>query len=484
VLSSLDGQRLAYGMGPARGRTLHSYRAEAYGMLSLLRFLLRIKEFTDMHEPWTGVIATDSQGVLDTLQTGDNDPVDLDHGKVVLNCLRPKWDILIEIQAILENMPNVRFQHVEGHQDKKRPYHALDLLGQLNVDADKQAGNYNLEHGAHRPFVVMMPLTKCHLLLLDGTVTGKYQEVLIYASTTKPLLEYIQTKHSWSETTLKTINWEAHARAIKQTLVPRTHLVKVLHQILPTHAQANKFDGGTRQCPVCTTTKEDFQHIISCGHESRSTWRQTFLRDLRDHLIASNSSPLLSGLLLEGIRQWFTSESDIHLRPEAFHPSLRSIIYQQNRIGWGQLFLGRFGISWSAHQQGYSCHHQSRESDDMKSQSLSWQTNLIRFVWERWYTLWKQRNQEVHGHDARTRREAVRREVCRTLNDIYSHRIMYEENVQTLLLPNVEDHERQTVRVTENWLALNAPIFRESFRRVNQRALGEMRSIRTYFGRP
>ena len=124
-------------MGPARGRTLHSYRAEAYGMLSLLRFLLRIKEFTDMHEPLTGVIATDSQGVLDTLQTGDNDPVDLDHGKVVLNCLRPKWDILIEIQAILENMPNVLLQHVEGHQDKKRPYHALDLHGQLNVDADK-----------------------------------------------------------------------------------------------------------------------------------------------------------------------------------------------------------------------------------------------------------------------------------------------------------------------------------------------------------
>ena len=434
-------------------------------MLSLLRFLLRIKEFTGMHEPWTGVIATDSQGVLDTLQTGDNDPqavddpVDLDHGKVVLNCLRPEWDILIEIQAILENMPNVLLQHVEGHQDKKRPYHALDLLGQLNVDADKQAGNYNLEHGAHRPYVVMMPLTKCHLLLSDGTVTGKYQEVLIYASTTKPLLEYIQTKHSWSETTLKTIHWEAHARAIRRTLVSHTHLVKLLHQILPTHAQANKFDGGTRLCPVCTTTKEDFRHIIRCGHESRSTWRQTFLQDLRDHLIASNSSPLLSELLLEGIRQWFTSESDIHLRPEAFHPSLRSIIYQQNRIGWGQLFLGRFGISWSSHQQGYSCHHQSRASADMKSQSLSWQTNLIRFVWERWYTLWKQRNQEVHGHDARTRREAVRREVRRTLNDIYSHRIMYEENVQALLLPNVEDHERQTVKVTENWLALNAPIF-------------------------
>ncbi len=133
VLSSLDGQRLAHGMGPARGRTPHSYRAEAYGLLSLLRFLRRIKEYTGMHEPLIGVIATDSQGVLDTLQMGDNDPqavedpVDLDEGKVVLDCLRPEWDLLIEIQTALQSMPHVHLKHVEGHQDKKRPYHALDL---------------------------------------------------------------------------------------------------------------------------------------------------------------------------------------------------------------------------------------------------------------------------------------------------------------------------------------------------------------------
>ena len=88
VISTSDGQRLAYGMGPARGRTIHSYRAEAYGLLSLLRFLVRIKEYTGMHEPWVGIIATDSKGVIDTLQTGDkdvqaaDDPIDLDAGAV------------------------------------------------------------------------------------------------------------------------------------------------------------------------------------------------------------------------------------------------------------------------------------------------------------------------------------------------------------------------------------------------------------------
>ena len=198
VLSTLRGERLATGMGPARGRLPQSYRAEAYGMLSLLRFLLRIKEFTVMHEPWVGILATDSQSVLDTLQEGDHDPqeqdvpVDLDRGEVVLDCLRPDWDILIEKQSALKRLPRVSLQYVKGHQDRTTPYTALDLMGQLNVDADKQAEIYNLELRAYRGFAHMLPLTCAHLQLPDGTVTGRYPDELLNEATTKPLLEYIR----------------------------------------------------------------------------------------------------------------------------------------------------------------------------------------------------------------------------------------------------------------------------------------------------
>jgi hypothetical protein len=116
--------------------------------------------------------------VLDTLQIGDTDlqedetPIDLDNGGVVLDCLRPDWDILIEIQSVLQSLVHVRLQYVEGHQDRKRPYPSLNLLGQLNVDADQQAGQYNLECGAQQPIVLLSPLAKAHLILADGTDTG------------------------------------------------------------------------------------------------------------------------------------------------------------------------------------------------------------------------------------------------------------------------------------------------------------------------
>lgn len=73
-----------------------------------------------MQEPWKGVLATDSQGVLDTLQEEDHDPqeqevpVDLDRGEVILDCLRPDWDILIEIQSALKQLPRVTLQYVQS----------------------------------------------------------------------------------------------------------------------------------------------------------------------------------------------------------------------------------------------------------------------------------------------------------------------------------------------------------------------------------
>jgi hypothetical protein len=181
----------------------------------------------------------------------------------------------------------------------------------------------------------------------------------------------------------------------------------------------------------------------------------------------NNSSPLLSSLLLAGVRTWFESDSDIQLQPEAFHPFLCTIISQQNKIGWGQIFLGRLSVSWSSHQNGYLLGNTDGAPEEIQRRSLLWQVNLIKFVWERWYALWKLRNRDVHGHDAKTRAEAARLEVCRKLTD--------------LLLPSVDDHENQAVKATQNWLTLNAPIFRESYRRVIQRALRGMRSIRTYF---
>ena len=67
ILASDLGDRLATGMGPARSSKPNSYRSEGYGMLALLCFLRRLAEFIQLHDPWQGLIATDSKSLIDTI---------------------------------------------------------------------------------------------------------------------------------------------------------------------------------------------------------------------------------------------------------------------------------------------------------------------------------------------------------------------------------------------------------------------------------
>jgi hypothetical protein len=110
----------------------------------------------------------------------------------------------------------------------------------------------------------------------------------------------------------------------------------------------------------------------------------------------------------------------------------------------------------------------------------SWLINLIRFVWDKWYTLWKQRNQELHGRNVATRMAAESKEVRRQLNDIYMRRQQLEPRIQDLLFEEVEQHYEVSTAVTKNWLRINSGLFRDSMRRVKTKAIQGVRLIRTY----
>jgi hypothetical protein len=109
-----------------------------------------------------------------------------------------------------------------------------------NVDADHMAGEFQDIHGRAHPLVLMSPLTKAHLRLSEGTVTGKYDRVLQHEATAKPLLLYIQQKNGWTPSVMKYIHWDAHGSALRQRPERRMHMTKLLHELLPTTGQANK----------------------------------------------------------------------------------------------------------------------------------------------------------------------------------------------------------------------------------------------------
>ena len=96
MLSNTVGIRVAWANGPARGATMDSYRAECTGMLSLLRFLVRIAVFVNMDDPWRGLIGTDGQSLLDRLYV--KGPAHTLQQLAKLDTLDAEWDLLVEIQ--------------------------------------------------------------------------------------------------------------------------------------------------------------------------------------------------------------------------------------------------------------------------------------------------------------------------------------------------------------------------------------------------
>jgi hypothetical protein len=369
---------------------------------------------------------TDSQSILKTLAGGDkkflaaDEPVRIDGNTVVLDVLCPDWDILIEIQHALSQLPGLGLKYVKGHQDDKTPYAELQLFAQLNVDADRKAGQFQDLYGQDRPVVLLTPRTHVLLHLLDGTVTSSFASTLRHAYCGPPLKEYIRRKHKWTVAVMESINWQAHGSALRKQQPRRIHYVKYVHDILPTHRQLNRMDKGTRKCPCCGCTHEDRDHILRCPSPARESWRVILMEKLSSACEKHHTYAPLQALLLNAVRQWLYQGDNLPddvPQSEDYAEELHALIRSQTKIGWRQLFNGRFCIQWSNLQSEHLYHIRHQPSVKNKT-GQNWQVAIITVFWEQWHTLWKLRNDDVHGHDASSRAIAEKREVARGLSRI------------------------------------------------------------------
>jgi ribonuclease HI len=115
IISTATGTRLATCAGPAFGCKPTSYRAEGYGILSVLQF------FQLASEQWGTIgpchIVCDNEALVKQLGKTN------EYTKTQPNqTMIAEWDILIEIWETMAKMRDIRIQHIKGHSDEKQPY--------------------------------------------------------------------------------------------------------------------------------------------------------------------------------------------------------------------------------------------------------------------------------------------------------------------------------------------------------------------------
>jgi len=169
VLSTNQGQRLLHISGPAYGAHSNSYRAEGYGILSVMRFIFRANSFV------TGTLSESRLCCDNKSMVASSHEVPAEWKRTPNSTQASDYDVLAKIWATCDLLPVTACPavlYIKGHQDKKTACEQLPLPAQLHVDADKLAGDHMAAHPDKDYTVVpILPTSGVQLHLPARTIT-------------------------------------------------------------------------------------------------------------------------------------------------------------------------------------------------------------------------------------------------------------------------------------------------------------------------
>ena len=473
VLALSDKTRLAFGAGPVDGHDPQSFRSEGQGMLSIVRLLYRLRNWIKSDITITGTLATDNSGLVDRAR--EQSIIRYPTPNAVF---QSDWDIVEAIAQTVETMGlKVAYTWVKGHQDKGKPYDKLSFLSQLNVDADKHAGDYQSQFGSHRPIIPLSMTRPVALDIAGKTIHRHMKSAIRNAAHLEPLLNRMIRRYGWTQNVPTIIDWEAHRLSTNGSHPSQlTHLVKLCHDYLPAGKIAHRNNpSNPHSCPLCNLPDEDHQHILRCQHPSRSTWRTTLIKKLTKLCDALNTDPPLKAILLHGVRSWLEqSPFDAGGIPHQYH----QLLQEQTEIGWYHVFLARFSTQWAQLQ---STHLHRHHSTNDKLSGDKWVKAIGTMIITSWLELWKQRNLSRHGSDSSTKALAQHEQAVREIEILYSYSTKVLQRDRTIFDKDITYHTNGTTPYIRQWINTNQAAILQSAKRAKLFSTINVRTINSYF---
>jgi len=202
------------------------------------------------------------------------------------------------------------------------------------------------------------------------------------------------------------VDWSAYKTAIGR--LPRAHrisITKMSHQLWNTNEQNHKYYGQSASCPYCQSHKETLPHVFTCTHQLANHNRTIALEQLQASLRAITPVNLFDCILF-GLTQWiaqptlptFIAPTEGSILPQL--ASLTVAFRQQCDIGWPAFLRGHIAIAWrSAYCKNYQQRKNAKPPAAQTLERLSnqWCNKLIHHLWSFSKTIWKSRNEVVHG---------------------------------------------------------------------------------------
>jgi len=454
VLSTLDGHRFATIVGPAFGCKPTSYRAEGYGLLSVVRFLYHVK--TKFEITVNCRVLCDNKSMVKQVNrcpTLENESPN--------STMQAEWDLLAEIWNTINTgglSGSVTFEHIKGHSDDTKEYDALTLFQQLNVDADSLADGYIVHHWEDKyDTAPLLPTSGVQLHLKHGTVSSRLKRELRWARTGAPFREVLCNKNMWTDEIFESIDWEDHRRALNRLNKNRTILIKYLNGITPVGKMVNRYDPKyPANCPSCQEPEETQDHLHRCQESKRQAWRSTTLSVIRKEMEDQDTSLDAMELMLEGLKCVLEGRD---VQTINIPTSVQHIAAAQSAIGWDQLLKGRLAVDWMEHRQ-----QQLGDQATRKNNGNTWATDIITAIWKQWLELWKLRNGDRHGRDYATQAEAAKQQAVRELEQMYEYKGLVMPQHDWIFATPLDQQRQKRTYVLRAFLSNFRPVIEESYK--------------------
>jgi hypothetical protein len=365
--SAYTGRTLVENLGPSFGRP-SSHRAECTGCLSGALLLYHLQQFTQITRTISVpvVAISDNQGMIHSLQDRAT------YKTVYPNAtLQPDWDLLEEIHATYSktNIQSLTYRWVRGHQDEQiragntststAPPTKLTPEAKLNIQADALAGEYHiLIDTKSRPRTPLMTTTRCILQQQGASLHANYSTVIRRAVAEPAYMDYMERKHHWGPRDHKEVMWEPFYMAARTYHSTEVHLLKLVHDQLPTRSHLARFQPWTNpQCHHCIEI-DTIDHLqrgqcnpVSLQYPQAVTDALTLYFEKHRTPIAFQSTFLFS------LQQWLTDETQLIVNAPQWNAST-VLYYHQEKLGWRLMFRGFLSRHWLVYL--HQCIHNDR----------------------------------------------------------------------------------------------------------------------------
>ena len=204
--------------------------------------------------------------------------------------------------------------------------------------------------------------------------------------------KYLQDKHRWDASTISDVDWAAFQRATARYQTSETHLLKLVHNKLPTRSETAKVNPHTSdQCHYCPE-RETFDHLLRCGNPQSHNFRKDLTDSLDSYFARSNTPPAFTHAFHSALQDWLQHPP---LTPHNTRSQGNSVCTKaQDKIGRHLMLRGFLTIAW---RRLYKTETQ-RKHPSPKTDPSDFLCGLIKVMWQAQTKFWENHLQTIHNN--------------------------------------------------------------------------------------